>query len=233
MAEQASTVGNETPPASNSPRGPAETDRREFLGRGVRVASAVTLGTLTGFLAGRRGRGGETLWQINPDKCIACTNCATYCVLDESAVKCVQCFDMCGYCDICTGFFDTDYSQLNTAAENQLCPTGAIERTLIEEKAGQRFYEYTIDETLCIGCAKCVKGCALMNGSLYLQIMHDRCVDCNECAIAVACPTQAFQRVPAERPYLLKQQALALIRQKAQDPAAGPARKLVGQVQAP
>jgi electron transport complex protein RnfB len=182
-------------------------------------------------LAGRRGRGGGLLWQIDPDQCIACTNCATYCVLDQSAVRCVQCFDMCGYCDICTGYFDTNYSQLDTAAENQLCPTGAIVRTLIEEKAGQRFYEYTIDEELCIGCAKCVKGCALMNGSLYVQVMHDRCVNCNECAIAIACPTQAFQRVPSERPYLLKKTALALIEQKAQDPSAVEARRLIDQVQ--
>ena len=52
----------------------------------------------------------------------------------------------------------------------------------------------------CIGCGKCVKGCALMNGSLYLQVMQDRCVNCNECAIAVACPSRAFCRVSAERP---------------------------------
>jgi electron transport complex protein RnfB len=137
---------------------------------------------------------------------------------------------MCGYCDICTGYFDTNYSALTTAAENQLCPTGAIVRTFIEEKAGQRFYEYTIDETLCIGCGKCVKGCALMNGSFYLQVMHDRCVACNECAIASACPTQAFRRVPAERPYLLKRQALTLVKQKAEQESGQAARKLLGQV---
>ena len=114
----------------------------------------------------------------------------------NSAVKCVQCFDMCGYCDICTGYLATGYQNVDTAAENQLCPTGAIVRTLIEEKAGQRFYEYTISTPLCIGCGLCVKGCALMNGSLYLQVMHDRCVDCNECAIAASCPTLAFDRIP-------------------------------------
>ena len=206
-------------------------DRRGFLGGGLRVVGAISMGVGAGFLAGWRGRGADWFWQIDPDKCIGCTNCATYCVLDESAVKCVQCFDMCGYCDICTGYFDTNYSQLDTAAENQLCPTGAIVRTLVEEKAGQRFYEYTIDEPLCIGCGKCVKGCALMNGSLYLQVMHDRCVNCNECAIAAACPSRAFQRVPADRPYLLKQQALALIQQKAQESGGEPVRKLLDQVQ--
>jgi electron transport complex protein RnfB len=205
-------------------------DRRAFLGNGLRVAGAMAVGTVAGFLAGRKGQGGENCWQIDPDKCVGCSNCATYCVLDESAVKCVQCFDMCGYCDICTGYFDVNYSVLDSAAENQLCPTGAIVRTFIEQKAGQRFYEYTIDEPMCIGCGKCVKGCALMNGSLYLQILHDRCVNCNECAIAKVCPTQAFERVPAERPYLLKQQALALTENKARDPDGAQARELLSKV---
>jgi electron transport complex protein RnfB len=212
------------------PESDQELDRRVFLGRGLRVAGAISVGACTGFLAGRRGRAEDSFWQINPDKCIGCTNCATYCVLDESAVKCVQCFDMCGYCDICTGYFDTNYSRLDTAAENQLCPTGAIVRTLIEEKAGQRFYEYTIDQPLCIGCGKCVKGCALMNGSLYLQVMHDRCVNCNECAIAAACPSRAFQRVSSDRPYLLKQQALALMQQKARESDVEQAHRLLDQV---
>jgi electron transport complex protein RnfB len=137
---------------------------------------------------------------------------------------------MCGYCDICTGYFDVNYTELDTAAENQLCPTGAVVRKFIEEKAGQRFYEYTIDEATCIGCGKCVKGCALMNGSLYLQVLQDRCVHCNECAIAKVCPTQAFVRVPAERPYLLKQQALALMKNKAREPGGDAARELLSKV---
>ena len=134
--------------------------RRRFLGDGVRVVGMVAAATTVGYLAGRQGRGTETRWQIDPDKCIGCGNCATYCVLDESAVKCVQCYEMCGYCDICTGYLDPEYVGVDTAAENQLCPTGAISRTLIEEKAGQRFYEYDIDVRKCIGCGICVKGCA-------------------------------------------------------------------------
>jgi Fe-S-cluster-containing hydrogenase component 2 len=118
---------------------------------------------------------------------------------------------MCGFCDICTGYFEMSYLALDTAAENQLCPTGAIVRTFIEEKSGQRFYEYTIDLPLCIGCGKCVKGCALMNGSLYLQVEHDRCLNCNECAIATACPTQAFHRIPASQAEILKRRAEAVL----------------------
>jgi electron transport complex protein RnfB len=191
-------------------------DRRGFLADGVRVAGVLAFGSAAGFLAGRRGREEELVWQLDPDKCSACGNCATYCVLDVSAVKCLNCFDMCGYCDMCTGYFEGDELPLDTGAENQLCPTGAIVRRFIEENGGERFYEYTIDEPLCIGCGKCIIGCAKMNGSLYLQVMHDRCLNCNECAIAIACPTEAFQRVPASRPHLLKRLATEALASRAE-----------------
>jgi len=184
-----------------------KTDRRGFVADGVRVAGAIALGGVAGFLAGRKGRAERYVWQIDPDKCMACGNCATYCVLDVSAVKAVQCYPLCAMCDVCTGYFDLGHVNRDTGAENQLCPTGAIQRRLITEEAGVRRFEYYIDESKCIGCGKCVEGCAMMNGSLYLQVRHDRCVNCNECAIAVACPTQAFCRVPASSPYLLKKKA--------------------------
>jgi electron transport complex protein RnfB len=100
---------------------------------------------------------------------------------------------------------------LENGAEKHLCPTGAINRRFVERHGDERFFEYTIDEQKCIGCAKCVAGCRLMNGSLYLQVRHDRCVNCNECAIAVACPAQAFRRVPAAEPYLLGKNMKAAI----------------------
>jgi electron transport complex protein RnfB len=179
-------------------------DRRSFLRDGARIVGAIAFAGSAGFAAVRRGRGDDLVWQLDPDKCMACGNCATHCVLDMSAVKCVNCFDMCGYCDICTGYFEAGYSVTDTAAENQMCPTGAVVRKFIEQKASQRFYEYTIDRPLCIGCGKCVKGCALMNGSMCLQVEHDRCLNCNECTIATACPTQAFYRIPAEQKEILK-----------------------------
>jgi electron transport complex protein RnfB len=191
-------------------------DRRRFLGDGMRTAGVIALVGAGGFVAGRTSQGEELVWQLDPDKCIECGNCATYCVLDMSAVKCINCFDMCGYCDICTGYFEMSYLALDTAAENQMCPTGAILREFVEERSGQRFYEYRIDEELCIGCGKCVKGCALMNGSLYMQVQHHLCLNCNECAIAIACPTQAFYRVPADQAEILKRKAVLALRARMQ-----------------
>jgi electron transport complex protein RnfB len=177
--------------------------RRRFVGEGLRLLGAAGLGAAAAGLAVGHGRRQEMVWQLDPDKCMACGNCQTHCVLDVSAVKAVNCFARCGFCDVCTGYFPTRDYRLETGAENQLCPTGAIRRTYLEEQHGTRFFEYTIDEPLCIGCGKCVLGCRLMNGSLYLQVRHDRCQNCNECAIAVACPTQAFRRVPADAPNLV------------------------------
>jgi len=189
-------------------------DRRSFLRDGARVAGAIALGGAAGFIGGRMGRGDEYVWQLDPDLCMACDKCATSCVLDVSAVKAVQCYPMCAMCDLCTGYFDLAYVSLDTAAENQLCPTGAIIRELVTEEAGVGRFEYHIDEPKCIGCGKCVKGCAMMNGALYLQVRHDRCLNCNECSIAVACPTRAFRRVPASQPYLLKSKAREMLKRK-------------------
>lgn len=175
--------------------------RRAFVGGVTRVAGAMGLAGLGSFLVGRQSQGEEMVWQLDPKKCIACTNCATHCVLQESAVKCVHNFEICGYCELCTGYFEPEPNSLNSGAENQLCPVAAIRRVFVEEP----YYEYVIIEDFCIGCGKCVKGCnAFGNGSLYLQVNHKLCLNCNECAIAVACPSQAFSRVPASRPYLVK-----------------------------
>jgi Na+-translocating ferredoxin:NAD+ oxidoreductase subunit B len=176
-------------------------NRRQFVAGAIRATGALGIAGVVGGLVVRRGQTEENLWQIDPKKCVSCGNCATYCVLDESAVKAVHSFPMCGYCDLCTGYFKPEPIEQKTGAENQLCPTGAIVRTFIEEP----YFEYHILAEKCIGCGKCVKGCnAFGNGSLYLQVMHDRCKNCNECAIAAACPSRAFSRVAASDPYLLK-----------------------------
>jgi len=201
-------------------------NRREFIQKLVRGSILAGLGLLSGALIFRsREEDGcgfdfacgscskakdcnlpqarantQMVWQLDPAKCIQCGRCATSCVLTPSAVKCVHVYAMCGYCDLCGGYFKPETKTLNTGAENQLCPTNAIKRRFIEDP----FFEYTIDEPLCIGCGKCVKGCgAFGNGSLQLQVRHDRCVNCNECSIARNCPSEAFSRVPANNPSLL------------------------------
>ena len=190
------------------------TTRRTVLGWIARAAAAVGLGGLVGrlLLTDRDSAAAKTagyLWQIDPAKCIHsrpgspgdCGRCQIECVLSESAVKCVHAYAVCGYCELCSGYFPPDPVELTTAAENQLCPTGAIQRSFVEDP----YYEYAIDEPVCIGCGKCVTGCnAFGNGSLFLQIRHDRCVNCNDCTIARACPAGAITRIRADRPYILK-----------------------------
>lgn len=175
-------------------------NRRDFINNGARITAAVAIGGLA-VMASKHARSEETVWQIDPFECTQCGRCATDCVLPISAVKCVHAYDLCGYCDLCGGYFKPGVKDLHTGAETQLCPTAAIERKYIEEP----YFEYIIDEELCIGCAKCVAGCTSFgNGSLHLQIRHDVCVNCNECAIARVCPSDAIHRVPASIPYTIK-----------------------------
>jgi Na+-translocating ferredoxin:NAD+ oxidoreductase subunit B len=175
-------------------------NRREFIQSGVRLSLALALGSVSG-LALSRVIKDDYVWQIDPFECTQCGRCATECVMTPSAVKCVHAYDLCGYCDLCGGYFKPDANELSTAAENQLCPTAAIERKFIEEP----YFEYIINEDLCIGCAKCVKGCTSFgNGSLHLQIIHDICLNCNDCSIARVCPSDAIRRVRADKAYNIK-----------------------------
>jgi electron transport complex protein RnfB len=198
-------------------------NRRDFLKNVVRGCALAGIAGTCGTLALRKkkyqcnGRCGECkpdnsgecplgskefVWQIDPEKCTQCGRCATHCVMAPSAVKCVHSYAICGYCDLCGGYLRSDAKGRDTGAENQLCPTAAIKRTYIEDP----YYQYKINEKLCIGCGLCVKGCGMFgNGSMYLQVKHDLCVNCNECAIALACPSDAFRRVPASDAYLLKE----------------------------
>ena len=176
---------------------PKPIPRRTFLKHAGRGISLLAIGGAAGALGLRAVRAG-TVWQIDPMKCIQCGQCATYCVLDVSAVKCVHQYAMCGYCKLCTGFFLPEPNQLDTGAENQQCPTGALKRSFVEDP----YHQYDIDEPLCIGCGKCVKGCVSFgNASLYLQVRHDRCLNCNQCNIALHCPSKAISRVPQTAAY--------------------------------
>ena len=174
--------------------------RFDFIRQAFGRVASLGLG-LVGGLAVFAARKHNTVWQIDPTKCTQCGHCATSCVLTPSAVKCVQSYPICGYCRLCFGYFQPNAPELTSAAENQLCPTGAIERKFIEDP----YWEYNIKEDACIGCSKCVKACEMFgNASFYLQVRHDRCVNCNDCSIARQCPADAWVRLPASEPYLLK-----------------------------
>lgn len=185
---------------NNPKKSPIE--RRKFLQILGTAAAGGSILLVAGGLASRlnKAQAGQ-YWQIDPSKCTQCGRCETHCVLNVSAVKCIHANKVCGYCDLCGGYYRSNVKELNTAAENLMCPTGAIKRKFVEDP----YFEYTIDESLCNGCAKCVKGCTSFgNGSLYLQIKRDLCVDCNECQIAKVCPANAISRVPLDVVYKLK-----------------------------
>jgi len=174
--------------------------RREFINSGIRFSLALSLVGLGGTLL-KDAFADDLVWQLDPAKCTQCGRCVTSCVMTPSAVKVVHVHNMCGYCDLCGGYLKPTAKEQNTAAENQLCPTNAINRKFIEDP----FFEYNIDEDLCIGCGKCVAGCdAFGNGSLQLQVRHELCVNCNQCAIATDCPADAFTRVPLSKPNIFK-----------------------------
>jgi electron transport complex protein RnfB len=174
--------------------------RRDFVRKAGKIAVIAPL-VIIPFALSKRISVSGYVWQIDPFKCTQCGQCKTNCVLTPSASKCVHAFQMCGYCDLCGGFLRQGVKTISTGAENQLCPTGAIKRKFVEEP----YFEYTINEDLCDGCAKCVKGCGdFGNGSLYMQIRHNLCVNCNDCSIARTCPSDAIIRVPAVTPYIQK-----------------------------
>ena len=174
--------------------------RRNFVRNAGKVIIAAPLLIIPVALARKTSAQGY-VWQIDPFKCTYCGQCKTNCVLTPSASKCVHAYVMCGYCDLCGGYLRQGVKTISTAAEAQMCPTGAITRKFVEEP----YFEYVINEDLCDGCAKCVKGCAdFGNGSLYMQIRHDLCVNCNDCSIARTCPSDAISRVTADKQYMPK-----------------------------
>ncbi len=120
-------------------------NRRTFIQKGVRLSLLLSLGTVS-VAALRKVTTDDYVWQIDPFACTQCDRCATACVMKPSAVKCVHAYDLCGYCDLCGGYLKPDSINRDTAAENQLCPTAAIERRFIEEP----YFEYHINEDLCI-----------------------------------------------------------------------------------
>ena len=178
--------------------------RRNFVKKAGKLAIIIPLALVPVALSKKVSAKGY-VWQIDPFKCTQCGQCKTNCILTPSASKCVHAFQLCGYCDLCGGYQRQGVKNISTAAENQLCPTGAITRKFVEEP----YFEYTIDEALCDGCAKCVKGCSdFGNGSLYMQIRQNLCVNCNDCSIARTCPSNAISRVSVDDEYIQKDKKL-------------------------
>jgi electron transport complex protein RnfB len=175
--------------------------RREFIDRSCRVVGLVGLGGAAALLARRAGS--DTVYQIDPDRCTACDLCRTSCIRAFSAVKAVNQFDACGYCMLCPAFYDvSSQPDERGVPTGRVCPQDALKRRVVgrvdEEDPNNNYYEYTVDETLCDGCGKCVKACKAPagNGSLRLEIRYPFCDECNACAIQVACPERAILRLP-------------------------------------
>lgn len=185
------------------------TTRREMLGHVVRGATLVGIGGIVAYLTKKAG--GSGAWQLDPEKCInsrlgavnveVCERCATECVLALSAVRAVNDHAKCGRCYICPAYFEIKSAMDSRGLPSQkLCPRDAIERKPIgwvdEYDPANNFYEYVIDEKKCNGCGRCVLGCKEPAGlsSIRLEVRYELCVDCNRCAIAQACPDEAYER---------------------------------------
>jgi electron transport complex protein RnfB len=176
------------------------TTRRQFMDRSFRVIGFAGIGSAAGVLARRASA--DTVYQVDPLKCSACDLCRTSCVLSHSAVKAVNDFTKCGYCMLCPAYYDVaSRPDARGIPTGKVCPTDALKRQVVgrvdEEDPNNNYYEYVVDEALCDGCGKCVKACKAPagNGSLRLEIRYDRCVECNNCAIQVACPDAAILRL--------------------------------------
>jgi Na+-translocating ferredoxin:NAD+ oxidoreductase subunit B len=175
--------------------------RREFFDRSLRIAGLLGIGVAAGQLVRRAAS--NTVFQVDPARCAACDLCRTSCVLSHSAVKAVNEFTKCGYCQLCPAYFDvTSMPDDLGLPTGKVCPQDALKRRIVgevdKEDPNNNYYEYTVDESLCDGCGKCVKACKppAGNGALRLEVRYDRCLECDACAIQIACPESAIVRLP-------------------------------------
>ena len=178
-----------------------KSSRRQFIDLSLRIAGFAGIGGAAAVLTHRAAK--SSVFQVDPSLCVACDLCRTSCVLPLSAVKAVNDFKKCGYCQLCPAYYDVasqpDDMGLPTG---KTCPQDALKRRVVgeidEEDPNNNYYEYTIDESLCDGCGKCVKACKppAGNGSLHLEVRYNRCHECDACAIQRACPEDAIVRLP-------------------------------------
>ena len=190
--------------------------RRGALAKADRGMAALGLGGAAIHLV--RKAEGQIVWNVDPARCInsrlgetgveVCGLCTTECVVSRSAVRAVNEFSRCGRCNICPAYFNiTSAVNEKGLPSEKLCPRDAIERKPIgdvdPDDPANNFYDYVIDEAKCDGCGKCVMTCKepLGLGSIVLRVRHSLCVDCNRCAISIACPKDAIVHVPIERAF--------------------------------
>jgi len=175
--------------------------RRQFIDLSLRIAGLTGIGAATAVLTNRAAK--SSVFQVDPSLCAACDLCRTSCVLSQSAVKAVNEFTKCGYCQLCPAYYDVaSQPDENGLPTGKTCPQDALKRRVVgeidEEDPNNNYYEYTIDEELCDGCGKCVKVCKppAGNGSLHLEVRYNRCDECSSCAIQLVCPENAIVRIP-------------------------------------
>ena len=139
-------------------------------------------------------------WQVDPEKCLYCGICETACVRKPSAVKAVNDQKKCSNCVVCYGHITNskiDSDRIESEGE-RVCPVDAVVRENFSGGVDGMFL-YSNDPKKCVGCAKCVKRCNEHGTkSMFLVIRPDLCLGCNECAISVACPHDAIERIPRE-----------------------------------
>lgn len=139
-------------------------------------------------------------WQIDPDKCLYCGICETACVRKPSAAKAINDQKKCSNCVVCYGHISNkniESGKIDSHGE-RICPHDAVLRKNFCGGLDGMFL-YSHDHANCTGCAKCVEKCVVEGtGSMFMIIRPDLCLGCNECAIAVACPHDAIERIPRE-----------------------------------
>src|SRR5512136_1592758 len=170
-----------------------KSSRRQFIDLSLRIAGLTGIGAAAVVLTNRAAK--SSVFQVDPSKCAACDLCRTSCVLSHSAVKAVNEFSKCGYCQLCPAYYDvTSQPDDMGLPTGKTCPQDALKRRVVGkvdlEDPNNNYYEYTIDESLCDGCGKCVKACKppAGNGSLHLEIRYANCDECDACAIQKVCP---------------------------------------------
>jgi electron transport complex protein RnfB len=185
--------------------------RRDVLSQVARGTVLLGFGGTAAFLIEKAD--GQVVWQVDASRCVnsrlgevgalVCTLCTTECVVQQSAVRAVNNFRECGRCYICPAYYNIKSAVDEKGLPSEkLCPRDAIERKPIgmvdPGDPANNFYEYIIDDEKCDGCGICVKACKepLGLGSIILKVRHNLCVDCNHCAISLACPKEALVRQP-------------------------------------